>query len=360
MVANNQKPTISYFYAVIVASIVCSIGLFFYSGWLGVFQGNTLTLLELSLSFDNAVVNAIILANMSLFWRNAFMTWGMLIAVFGMRLLFPILIVMATTGLGAYEAFDLSLNNPVAYQHAVEKSHHILMSFGGVFLLMVFLTFLFNDKKEHHWIAPIERIASKWAEIGEVKIALVLVISLIIYKLAPDQLTIGTEVIKNTDGEILVGAIMGITLFVVMELVRGAIEGKDEDHNEIEAVKSNANVVRGGFASFLYLEMIDASFSFDGVLGAFAITQNLVIMMVGLGIGAFAVRSLTILMVDRETVTEYKYLEHGAMWSIGLLAASMLVQIFYHIPEWLITAFAIIPITAAFLHSRSIRNAIQE
>jgi hypothetical protein len=354
---DGQKSTISYFYAVIVASIVCSMGLYFYSGWIGVFQGNTLTLLELSLSFDNAVVNAIILANMTLFWRKAFITWGMIIAVFGMRLLFPIIIVMTTTGLGAYEAFDLSLHHPVEYQMAIEKTHHILMSFGGIFLLMVFFTFLFDDKKEHHWIAPIEKMASKWAGTGEIKVAIVLILSLIIYKISPTQIKIGNEVIQNADGQILVGAIMGIALFVIMELVRGAIEGKEDD-NEVDALKSNPNLVRGSFASFLYLEMIDASFSFDGVLGAFAITQNLIIMMVGLGIGAFAVRSLTLLMVDRKTVAEYKYLEHGAMWSIGLLAGSMLVQIFYHLPEWLITAFAILPISAAFIHSRAIRKAL--
>jgi len=124
----------------------------------------------------------------------------------------------------------------------------------------------------------------------------------------------------------------------------------ETEREKIEHV-ANSKLTKGGFASFVYLELIDMSFSFDGVLGAFAVSQNIIIIMLGLGAGAFAVRNLTILMVDRGTVAEYKYLEHGAMWSIGLLATSMIVQIFVHLPHGLIITFAIIPIAIAFIHS---------
>lgn len=157
----EQKSAISYFYSVFIAAIVGSIAIYFYSGWMGVYQTNILSVLELSLSFDNAVINALILANMTLFWRKMFITWGMLIAVFGMRLLFPILIVYATTDLGFIEAFSLSLNNPVKYEEVIQNSHHILMSFGGTFLLMVFFTFLFDKEREVHWIAFIEKKSLK-------------------------------------------------------------------------------------------------------------------------------------------------------------------------------------------------------
>lgn len=349
----EQKSTISYFYSVFIVTVIASVAMYFYSGFLGVYQSNILSVLELSLSFDNAVINALILTNMAIFWRKAFITWGMIIAVFGMRLLFPILIVYATTNLGFLEAFSLSINNPVKYEEIIQNSHHILMSFGGTFLLMVFLTFLFDKEKEVHWIAFIEKRAAKWASLGEIKIATVMITMSLIGYFAPHQVLAGERVLTVDKSEIILGMVYGVTLFVIIELIRGMLEGKDESENELEGVKkeAKANAVKGGLASFMYLELIDASFSFDGVLGAFAVTQNIIIMMVGLGVGAFAVRSLTLLLVDRQTVQEYKYLEHGAMWSIGLLAASMIVQIFVHLPSFVVTTIAILPITVAFINS---------
>ncbi len=354
----EQKSAISYFYSVFVAVILGSIAVYLYAGWLGVYQANILSVLELSLSFDNAVINALILVNMTIFWRKMFITWGMLIAVFGMRLLFPILIVYTTTDLGFIEAFTLSINNPSAYETIIQNSHHILMSFGGTFLLMVFLTFLFDEEREVHWIAFIEKRAAKWASLGEIKIASVMIIMSIIGYFAPSEVLAGERVLTIDKSEIILGMVYGVTLFVIIELIRGMLEGKDEAENEIEGVKkeAQANAVKGGFASFLYLELIDASFSFDGVLGAFAVTQNIIIMMIGLGVGAFAVRSLTLLLVDRQTVQEYKYLEHGAMWSIGMLAVSMIIQIFVHLPSVVITTIAILPITVAFINSVQINK----
>jgi len=153
--------------------------------------------------------------------------------------------------------------------------------------------------------------------------------------------------------------IYGVLLFLSIEFLRGILEddggasdthSKEAEREKIENV-AHQTAAKGGFASFVYLELIDMSFSFDGVLGAFAVSQNVVIIMLGLGAGAFAVRNLTLLMVDRGTVSEYKYLEHGAMWSIGLLSASMLIQIFAHLPEGIIVVLAIVPIAIAFIQS---------
>lgn len=349
----GQKSTISYFYSVFIAAILGSVAIYFYAGWMGVYQTNILSVLELSLSFDNAVINALILANMTLFWRKMFITLGMLIAVFGMRLLFPILIVYATTDLGFIEAFTLSVNNPAKYEEIIQNSHHILMSFGGTFLLMVFLTFLFNKEREVYWIAFIEQRAAKWASLGEIKIATVMITMSLIGYFATSEVFAGDRMLTIDKSEIILGMVYGLTLYVIIELIRGMLEAKDENDNELEGVskQAKANVIKGGFASFMYLELIDASFSFDGVLGAFAVTQNIIIMTLGLGIGAFAVRSLTLVLVDRKTVQQYKYLEHGAMWSIGMLATSMIIQIFVHLPSFLITTIAILPITVAFINS---------
>ncbi|MFA7091947.1 MAG: DUF475 domain-containing protein [Arcobacteraceae bacterium] len=355
----TQKSTLSYFNIFFVFFAISVIIEFFYMGVLGIVQGTTLTILELSLSFDNAVINALILANMPPLWRRRFLTWGMLIAVFGVRLIFPILIVFATTNLSFVESFSLAIHNPSEYEKVIMASHHIVMAFGGIFLLMIFLSFLFNENKEVHWIASIERYASRWSSLGNLKILIAILIVAVIGLNAPSDITIDGVLTKIDKGDIVLPMIYGILLFLSIEFLRGILEddgSKNETHtleNQREKIEhvAHSKVAKGGLASFIYLELIDMSFSFDGVLGAFAVSQNIVIIMLGLGAGAFAVRNLTILMVDRGTVAEYIYLEHGAMWSIGLLATSMMVQIFTHLPHGLIIAFAIIPITIAFIHS---------
>ena len=355
----NQKSTISYFNTFFLFFGISVIIEFFYMGVLGIVQGTTLTILELSLSFDNAVVNALILVNMPPLWRKRFLTWGMLIAVFGVRFIFPILIVFATTDLSLVESFSLAINNPAEYEKLIMASHHIVMAFGGVFLLMIFLSFLFDENKDVHWIASIERYASRWASIGDLKILIAILTVAVIGFYAPSEISIDNVLTKIDKADIVLPMIYGILLFLCIEFLRGILEDDGEKHEEhdseterekIEHV-ANSKIAKGGLASFIYLELIDMSFSFDGVLGAFAVSQNIIIIMLGLGAGAFAVRNLTILMVDRGTVAEYKYLEHGAMWSIGLLATSMLVQIFVHLHHALIIAFAIIPIAIAFIHS---------
>lgn len=355
----KQKSALSYFNTFFIFFGISLIIEFFYMGILGMVQGTTLTILELALSFDNAVINALILANMSPIWRKRFLTWGMLIAVFGVRLIFPILIVFATTDLSFIESFSLAINNPIQYERIIKASHHIVMAFGGVFLLMIFLTFLFNENKDVHWIKIIEKYASRWSSVGNLKILIAIFIVAILGYYTPSEIKISNVLTKIDKADIILPMIYGILLFLCIEFFRGILEDDGKKHNtknfEIEKEKieniSNSKLLKGGFASFIYLELIDMSFSFDGVLGAFAISQNIIIIMLGLGAGAFAVRNLTILMVDRGTVAEYKYLEHGAMWSVGLLATSMIIQIFMHLPHGLIIAFAIIPIAFALIHS---------
>lgn len=342
----NQKPIISYFYGFFVVFFVAVVLLFLYGGFFAVYQGVILSVLELSLSFDNAVVNATILATMAVVWRKRFLIWGMIIAVFGVRFVFPILIVYFSTSMGFIDSFNLAVQNPEEYEKIIESSHHIIMSFGGMFLLMLFLKFIFDENKDIHWIKVIETFASKLSKVGDIKALFIMFLMLGITYLAPSEVVMGDSLVQVNKLEILVPMIIGVIAFYLLELLKGVMENKGEEVSDTKVTE-----LSGGFISFMYLEMIDMSFSLDGVLGAFAITQNIVIIMLGLGVGAMAVRSLTIYMVEREVVSKYIYLEHGAMWSIGLLALSMIVQIFYHLPSMLITTFAIVPITLAFIHS---------
>ena len=359
MSAFGQKPTLSYFNSFFVFFVISVLIELFYMGILGVIQGTTLTILELSLSFDNAVVNALILVNMPAIWRKRFLTWGMLIAVFGVRFIFPILIVFSTTDLSLIQSFSLAINNPAEYEKVIMASHHIVMAFGGIFLLMIFLSFLFNENKDVHWIGVIEKYASRWSSMGDLKILVAILSVAAIGYYAPSAILIEDKIQNIDKAQIVLPMIYGILLYLSIEFLRGILEddGNDNEATNIEQERekienvAHKTAMKGGFASFIYLELIDMSFSFDGVLGAFAVSQNIIIIMLGLGAGAFAVRNLTILMVDRGTVAEYKYLEHGAMWSIGLLAVSMLVQIFVHLPHGLIIFFALAPISIAFIQS---------
>ncbi|UZK70814.1 DUF475 domain-containing protein [Sphingomonas sp. S1-29] len=279
-----------------------------------------LGVLEVSLSFDNAVVNASVLKDMDEIWRRRFLTWGILIAVFGMRIVFPVAIVAIAASLGPIEAIRLAASDPEQYQRIITDAHIGIAGFGGAFLGMVGLNFFFDSNKEVHWIEVIERQLIKLASIDAVAIAILLAA---LYGIS--------TLLDPADAlSFIVAGIFGLLAYIAVEAVNSLLEAP-------EAVDAAGNltgtVARSGFASFLYLELLDSSFSFDGVIGAFALTNNIFIIALGLGIGAMFVRSMTIMLVEKGTLAQYRYLEHGAFWAILALAAIMLLSARYHIPE---------------------------
>ena len=157
-------------YAVTVVSLVIA---FLYGGWEALLLCTILGILEVSLSFDNAVVNATVLRDMSPFWRKAFLTWGILIAVFGMRILFPLLIVAIAAQVGPIEAVRLAISDPAEYERIITGAHVGIAGFGGAFLAMVGLEFFFDSDKEVHWIEVVERQLIKVANVEAVGIGLV-------------------------------------------------------------------------------------------------------------------------------------------------------------------------------------------
>ncbi|MBN3679965.1 DUF475 domain-containing protein [Francisella tularensis subsp. holarctica] len=293
-----------------------------------------LAILEISLNFDNAVINAKILGQMSPRWQKIFIYIGLPIAVFGMRLLFPILLVSVTSGINFMNVVTLALDNPQQYQAILEHSMPYICSFGGSFLLMVFLNFFLSENKGHHWIPLIENniITKKIRNYDGGYILLAVIIGVItIYYSDP-----------NYQGSLDIAFLLGIVVHESIGLLNSLFD---------TAKVSTTDVARNGLIGFIYLEIIDASFSFDGVIGAFAITANIIIIMIGLGIGAMFVRSLTILFVEKKTLAKYIYLEHGAHYAIGFLAAVLLLKIFMHIPEWFSGSIGILVLTLAFIHS---------
>jgi len=285
--------------------------------WTALWITFVLAVLEVSLSFDNAVVNAGVLKHMSHFWRQLFLTVGILIAVFGMRLVFPIVIVAVSADLGAVETMQMALREPQAYSEVLTGVYPVIAAFGGTFLLLVFLNFLFDQNKEIHWLGPLEARLTRIAKFDEISvfIALAVVFSGLWWWPPEDR------------HRVFAAGVSGILLYLAVDAVGALFSDEAEGEAAVKTVQ------RTGFAGFLYLEVLDASFSFDGVIGAFAVTRDVVIIMLGLAIGAIFVRSMTVYLVNQGTLAQYIYLEHGAHYAIGALAAIMLAGTVYHVPE---------------------------
>ena len=301
-----------------------------------------LGVMEVSLSFDNAVVNASVLKTWDKFWQSLFLGVGIIIAVFGMRLLFPLVIVAQAADLGLLEVWHLALNDPNAYSTHLTNHHAEVAAFGGIFLLLVFLNFLLDDEKQLHWLG---RIEEKLGALGKVpSISVMLALGTLMASL--------TMVQDASKLVVLTSGLWGVLTYVGGDVVSSLLESGDKGGNVGDLVK------RGGIGGFLYLEVLDASFSFDGVIGAFAITKDVVIIMLGLAIGAMFVRSLTVFLVRKGTLDEFVFLEHGAHYAIGILALIMLASIKFHIPE-IFTGLIGVAFIAAALWS-SIRHKRQQ
>jgi len=284
-----------------------------------IFTTLLLIFLEISFSFDNAVVNASILKHWNRFWKGLFLTLGMIIAVFGMRLLFPLVIVSQTADLSIANVWKVAIYAPYEYSRILNMHHAEISAFGGMFLLLVFLNFIIDDEKKLHWFEFIEEYFSDLGRVRTLPTIISLIVLVILVMFVDESKKFG----------ILWSGIWGIITFLIVRMIGDLLESR---HSEKQMLVSN--IAKGGIGAFIYLEILDASFSFDGVIGAFAITTDIVTIMVGLGIGALFVRSMTIYLVEEGTLDEYVYLEHGAHYAIGVLAILMLISIVYHnIPE---------------------------
>lgn len=296
--------------------------------------------IEVAFSFDNAVVNAKVLATMSDVWRKLFLTVGMLIAVVGMRLVFPIMIVAITAGLSFTKVIDLALNDPESYAHYLEFAHPAISAFGGAFLLTLALYFFFDKHREQLWLTNFEARLQKFG--GHWWLAPLLSAVVIIgVALLPANDHVGTTLQAGLGG------------VIVYTIIHQGIAYMDSKQKALAVgVK---RVGWAAFGSFMYLELLDASFSFDSVLGAFAITNNVILIAAGLGIGALWVRTLTVQLVEHKALNAYIYLEHGAHYAILALAVALLVSITREVPEAITGLVGIVIILVSFQASRKVR-----
>jgi hypothetical protein len=359
-------------------------------GWHGFAIVAILSVLEISLSFDNAVINAGIVRKLNHFWQKIFLTIGVLIAVFGMRLIFPVLIVAITAKKTPVDAVDIAIHHHHQYETLVTGAHPAIAAFGGIFLLMIFLDFIFEER-EHQWLAWLERPLAKLGKLDMLSVVVALVVLLIAATTVAGNVAHGGGDKTST---VLLAGVAGLLTYLVVGGISGYFEERlEEDEDEDEEGASGdaedaagvpagaagasadasgavaANVDSGAvrarsvvglagkaaFFMFLYLEVIDASFSFDGVIGSFAITNDIFEIALGLGIGAMYIRSLTVFLVRKGTLDDYVYLEHGAHYAIGALAVILLATIKYEVSE-VITGLVGVVLIGASYWSSVVRN----
>jgi hypothetical protein len=356
-------------------------------GWKGLAIVAILSVLEISLSFDNAVINAGILRKMNAFWQKMFLTVGVLIAVFGMRLVFPIIIVAITAKLSPWEAVRVAINDHDRYEALVTNAHPAIAAFGGMFLLMIFLDFIFEER-DITWLGWLEKPMARLGKLDMLSVVIALVVLLVTATTVATGVPVhGGHGTIDKGETVLLAGIGGLLTYLVVGGVSGFFEDRLEDaedddegagadeegaegadgaEREEPAVGSpvrpgptTGQVVglagKAAFFMFLYLEVIDASFSFDGVVGAFAVSNDIFEIALGLGIGAMYIRSLTVFLVRKGTLDDYVYLEHGAHYAIGALAVILLITIKYDVSE-VITGLVGVVLIAASYWSSVVRN----
>lgn len=327
-----------YFYSSFIIAFFGLAGAFFIGGFVAVYICFLLCILEISLSFDNAVVNAKVLRDMSPQWQRRFIVWGIPVAVFGMRFVFPILIVAVAAKISMFETLNIAINDPHKYHEILSMSKDQIYVFGTGFLLMVFNDFFLDKERDVDWIKIVEGnfISKFMKKIPNMSAIIAVGIGLIL-------------IFESKNPSYGVAYFSAILIHMIISSI-----------SEVFSVDG----VRSGLMGFLYLEVLDASFSFDGVIGAFALSENIFIIMIGLGVGAMFVRSITIYLVERKTLNSFIYLEHGAHYAILALALIMFMKIYTEISESITGTIGFGFILAAFIcsliHKKRTQKMIME
>ncbi|MEK7084574.1 MAG: DUF475 domain-containing protein, partial [Patescibacteria group bacterium] len=277
-------------------------------------------------SVDNAIVNAHMLKTMGEKARKWFLLWGIFIAVFLVRGLLPLLIVWITTpGISIIGAVQSTFGGDESTAHAIEASKYILLIGGGMFLALLYLHWLFLEKKEPYFF--LDRWVKEQHGVWFFALAALLLVGLL--------------VLTKDRPLAMIAAATGNAVFFILYGFRELAE--KEEHKIESTAKSD-------ISKLMFLEVLDLSFSIDGVFGAFAFTTNILLILIGNGIGAVVIRQLTVKGID--TVAKYRWLKNGAMTSIGFLGFFMILESMnVHIPEWIPTVTTLFFVGIAFWSS---------
>jgi uncharacterized protein len=263
----------------------------------------SLIVFEVVNSVDNAIVNAGVLKTMSVLWRKRFLLIGIFTSVFLVRFIFPLIIIWVSVPTISPQDLFLAFTgqNQIAAE-AIEAQKHLVLMFGGVFLLYLSLHWIFLEEKEPLFI---ERFLKEKQGVWFFGFTAILLLVIMYFA-------------RSDSGMMLAAAVGSATFFLLYGLKQTA---EESEHNLVKGASGMSDV-----SKFIYLEVLDMTFSFDGVIGAFAFTINLILILIGIGVGALVVRELTIKGID--TIAKYKYLKNGALTSIGFLGLFMVLEAF--------------------------------
>jgi uncharacterized protein len=319
-------------------ALAALIGGFVVGGTQGLVVVALLGILEIAVSFDNAIVNATVLARMNRYWQRLFMTVGVAIAAIGMRLLLPLAIVAIGAHLTPWRAVDLAYADPNRYHLLLETAQPGIAAFGGLFLLMIAIAF-FGEEREVHWVPAVERRLPALLGRRGVPILVALLFTVIA----------GLTVPAQDHTRVIVGCLLGLVCYLAIHTLSGQVADRADADG---ASRPRATVQgRSAFLLFVYLELLDATFSMDSVMGGFSVTVDIALITLGLAIGAGYIRALTVYVVRKGTLDEYRYLEHGAYYSIAMLSVLLLWEVWRDVPDWITACTGALVIMAAFLTS---------
>jgi uncharacterized protein len=272
-----------------------------------------LIVFEVVSSVDNAIVNAHVLKTMNAKWRKIFLFWGIIFAVFIIRGLVPLIVVwLSVPELGFMGVFHAAFSGSPDFAHKVEENKGIILLGAGVFMALLYLHWLFLEKKDPYFVP--DKLVKPSHGVWFFACAALILVSLLY--------------LARGSWHLMLSAAIGNAVFFILYGFR------EQAAKQEEALQGNNNL--SNFSKLMYLEVLDASFSFDGVFGAFAFTTAIPLILIGNGIGALVVRQLTVMGIEK--VLQYKWLKNGAMSSIGVLGLIMVLESFgISIPEYLPT-----------------------
>ncbi|PIV38635.1 MAG: hypothetical protein COS30_01105 [Candidatus Portnoybacteria bacterium CG02_land_8_20_14_3_00_45_8] len=273
-----------------------------------------LVVFEIVSSADNAIVNAHVLKTMSPKWRKIFLFWGIIFAVFIIRGLVPLLVVwLSAPEIGFMGVFHAAFSGSVQFKQLIEERKGIILLGAGVFMALLYLHWLFLEKKDPYFVP--DKLIKPQHGIWFFDAAALILVALLY--------------LARHSWLLMLSAAIGNAVFFILF-------GFREQAAKQEEILQGANNNLSDFSKLMYLEVLDASFSFDGVFGAFAFTTSIPLILIGNGIGALVVRQLTIMGIEK--ISNYRWLKNGAMTSIGILGLFMIAKSFgVHIPEYLPT-----------------------
>jgi hypothetical protein len=290
-----------------------------------------LCLFETITSLDNAVINAEVLSSMSAKAKRWFLSWGLIFAVFIIRGLLPFIIMwISNPNLGLTQLFHILFSQSPEVMKAVEESAPLLLIGGGTFLIFLFFHWLFLEPKNFGLKGE---LFFHRQGIWFYAVVSVLLTSFVCFSVQINPL-------------MAIGAVIGSTAFFITH-------GFKENAAQMEERMLEGKTKMTDLSKILYLEVIDATFSVDGVLGAFAFTMSVPLILIGNGLGAFVIRGLTIKSIDK--IKKLKYLKNGAMYSIFILGVLMVSESFgFKVPSLVSPISTLIVI--GFFFYKSIRE----